>query len=116
MMFAPLLLLAMTQTPLPAAADRGAVLYSKCLADVRLMDNPSDVKNLAAINECADYIHGFADALAVTDAPVCSGQSSLGTLVRVYVSYMQANPKMMDSNKVVGLMNALRIAYPCPAK
>ena len=40
----------------------------------------------------------------------------LGTIVRVYVAYMQKTPKEMDEDKHVGLLHAIVGAYPCPTK
>jgi hypothetical protein len=44
------------------------------------------------------------------------GAASDGTLSRIYVAYMQKNPKLLDEYKGTGLFLALRDAYPCPVK
>jgi hypothetical protein len=44
---------------------------------------------------------------------ICDDGASVGTLSRVYVAYMQANPKMMDEYESHGLFMAFAVAYPC---
>ena len=117
MLIPALALIAMMQKqPIPIP-QRGSTLYAACLADVRIMEKTSTIESdIAAANECADYMLGFSDALALTTAPICTDEPSLGTLVRIYVDYMQKHPKMMDSERRLGVYAAMLQAYPCPAK
>ena len=37
-------------------------------------------------------------------------------MTRIYVAYMQKNPKLLDQPKSLGLLDALMDAYPCQKK
>jgi hypothetical protein len=68
------------------------------------MDSPSP--SVADANEgrrCQAYIDGFLDgATASGDTTICTEGATIGTLSRVYVSFMEKNPKLMDEPKLVG--------------
>lgn len=109
-------------TPMPSqevsrhsGSDNGAWLYHSCLALVRMMDSPSGGsdpdKGLG--NHCADYITGFMDASSFTHS-ICTGNATNGTIVRIYVAYMQDHPKLMDQMKAEGYWLAMKDAYSCP--
>jgi hypothetical protein len=116
-MLAPMLALAMMQNPPVPIPRRGAALYAACLADIRIMDKTSSAESdLSDANQCMDYMTGFSDAVELTTAPICIENASLGTLVRIYVTYMQAHPKMMDTEERFGVYGALSQAYLCPKK
>jgi hypothetical protein len=53
------------------------------------------------------------DGLDMAGKGVCLAGATTGTIARVYVAYMQKNPKMFDVEKSVGLTNALIENYPC---
>ena len=106
----------LTQTPSPY---RGADLYRDCQLAIRNDDNPRSVSpgELAGATACAAYVRGFADlAREVLDDRICLKDASYMTMIRVYVSYMQKNPKEMDLLPVLGVWAALQEAYPCTAK
>ena len=98
------------------AATTGKELYQSCQVVVRYLDNPqhapSDPEFDQAV-QCSSYIGGFTDALGVGAKPICIGDATIGTLVRVYVLYMQSHPKLMDSYKSIGVYAALQDGYPC---
>ena len=118
-MLAPLLVLAMAAQVRAdlSPIDRGSDLFQKCQTDVRMTDNQNagatsvDYQQAAA---CIAYIDGFTDGLQ--DGSYCVIGASLGTLARVYVAYMGKHPKLLDEYKSIGLVEALRDAYPCPKK
>ena len=102
-----------------ATLSQGASLYHLCQAEVKLMSLPS----LTAASEtdvingsyCMGYLNGFTGSLRRSDAAICTHDESMGTLVRVYVTFMEKNPQLMDQDRTLGLRMALRDAYPCPA-
>lgn len=112
-MLVPMLMLAMQLPPSAAGSD----LYSACQAVVRYTDNPRTPSDSEFIKvmQCLSYVDGFTDGLATSIKPICIGDASTGTMVRVYVQYMQNHPKLMDAPKGIGLNAALQSNYPCPA-
>jgi hypothetical protein len=116
-MLIPLLALAFVGTTDVPELQRGSALYRQCQASVKAIDEPdSPMYVFASAALCSGYIDGFADGLEMGGHGVCLAGASLGTLARVYVAYMQKNPKMMDVEKSVGLLNALLDNYPCRSK
>ncbi len=78
------------------------------------MANPdSPMTEYASGALCVAYIDGFTDGLNLERDTVCVVGASLGTLSRVYISYMEKNPRLLDEHKVVGLRRALLDIYPC---
>lgn len=118
-MLAPLLLLAaMAPQTIPGPPHRsGAALFHACQADIRMMDSSTggDDADIYPANECIEYVGGFVDAIGIS-GHVCFGDASTGTVIRVYVAYMQKNPKLLDESRGLGLFGAVLDAYPCPAK
>jgi hypothetical protein len=53
----------------------------------------------------ADGLRGF-----------CAQSATVGTIAKVYIAYMDKNPKMFDEREGTGFISALQEAYPCPAK
>lgn len=94
--------------------NRGNALYSDCQALTRMLDGqPSTVVEVQSGSSCTDYIDGFTDGYEAAGPSLCVGGASLGTLARVYIAYMQKKPKLLDQHKSVGLLMALKDAYPC---
>lgn len=44
---------------------------------------------------------------------ICLGDASEGTMIRVYVAYMDRNPKLMDELMILGVVSSLHDSYPC---
>jgi len=97
--------------------QRGSALYHNCKADVRMMDSPTGGENadMEPAEMCLEYMAGFLDAIQI-DGSVCVNGASRGTVVRVYVAYMDNHPKLFDVERDLGLFAALLEAYPCPVK
>ena len=98
---------------------KGAALYRSCQAEVRLMELP-DVSHATQPDLidgafCVGFVNGFTGNLSGARVGVCTNGSNMGTVVKVYVTFMNENPKLMDEDRRVGLGMALQIAYPCPA-
>jgi Rap1a immunity proteins len=97
--------------------DRGSALYQSCQALVKTMDSPEATQDYRAAASCSSYIDGFTDGLDFRSRnSVCVTGATLGTMSRIYVAYMQKNPKLLDLYKSVGLYMALLDSYPCATK
>ena len=64
---------------------------------------------------CIGYLNGFTASLPSTPPSICTHDESMGAMVRVYVSYMERNPALLEEDKRFGLRMALEDAYPCSA-
>jgi Rap1a immunity proteins len=118
-MIAPILALAIMQSASTVPAqDRGSNLYDQCRATIRVQNGTGDggLDDLHS-NSCVAYIDGFTDGLLVAgDTLICVEGATLATIARVYIAYMEAHPKLMDSGKADGLLHALLENYRCPVK
>lgn len=95
----------------------GSHLYHACQASVRIMDSPGDphggIDDLEDSSFCQGYFSAFSDLNFVLHSSICLDDSTLGTEIRVYITYMEKYPKLMDELAIVGVMRALKDAYPC---
>jgi len=110
-MLAPLLALAMQ---LPSDQGNGSGLYSACKAYVSFIDRTGQPSREFDEGTCIGYVSGYADS--GNDERFCASEATMGTIVRVYLAYMDKNPKLFDMPRAYGLELALRESYPCPAK
>lgn len=111
-----LLAMIMGSPAVPADLSKGAHLYGSCQAAGRLGDDPSSTlakAELASSTYCFGYIGGYIDGLNRLNEEVCVRGAGLDTLARVYVIYMQKNPKLMDEGRALGLLLALKDSYGC---
>ena len=111
-----LLALIAGQAAMPADLSRGCHLYGSCQAAARLSDDPASAQaksELASSTYCFGYIGGYMDGLNVLKEQVCIRGASLDTIARVYVLYMQRNPKLMDEGRALGLLLSLKSSYAC---
>jgi hypothetical protein len=107
-MLIPLLALAML-----APSDTGSILYADCKAFVAVLDDVANQNHTSAAM-CAGYIEGWLDA--ANGRGFCAQNATVGTIARVYIAYMDKNPKMFDEREGTGFISALQETYPCPAK
>ena len=115
-MLAIVLALAMVQTADLHDADRGSRLYLDCKAGIRFSETGASATLSAdsmAANSCVGYIQGFVQATELYGPKVCAKGASWGTMARVFVSYMDAHPMLMDQHRALDLSEALMQAYPC---
>ncbi len=99
--------------------DNGTRLYQSCRASVRLMDGTqASGPELEDPEFCRGYLSATTETYALfSGAGYCLPRSSTyGTLIRVYVRYMELHPKSLDEQRLGGLLDALLDAYPCPVK
>jgi Rap1a immunity proteins len=98
--------------------SRGSELYHACQADIRFMDAPNanavSNSDYVASEFCRGYFMAFNDFYNVEATTMCLDGASMGTTIRVYVAYMEKNPKLMDAWMITGVGQALRENYPCP--
>ena len=111
-MLVPLLALAIL-----APTDKGSTLYTDCKAFVAMLNGNAKQEYSVAASafRCAGYVDGIMDG-ADGLRGFCASNASTGTIVRVYIAYMDKNPKMFDEREGTGFMSALQEAYPCPMK
>jgi hypothetical protein len=114
-MLAPLLALAMQVND---DLTRGSALYSECKTYIALMDRSQPIGTDSGTDGglCVGYVSGFTEGANVFQGFCVPDSSRNGTAIRVYIAYMDKHPKLFDEPKSVGLLEALRDAYPCPAK
>jgi len=97
--------------------DTGSILFHACQASVRTMDSaPANASDPSFDLYCAGYFEGFSDVATLNETSLCIKNARIGTLIRVYVAYMDKNPKLLDSPKIIGVIFALKESYTCPAK
>jgi len=118
-MLVPLLALAMLhQSTEIQAVQKGSWLYSACKGAQRYLDAPTGHKpeeDSSNFDNCTSYIAGFIEGdNGIASCP--PDEASLGTMLRLYLAYMDKNPKLLDNYRVLGLRTALREAYPCRQK
>ena len=109
---------AMQATP---KSERGLALYQDCQAQVRVWDTPNDrdvsPADLRMAYECLTYVRGFLDGIdSVESNAICTEGASYGSMIRVYVAFMQNNPKNLDMPMGNTLRSALIETYPCLKK
>ena len=93
---------------------KGDALFKTCQAAIRIQDKvpvAGDVQNGAI---CGAYLLGFIDALDPRPFNICLPNPTFETIARVYVAYLEKNPKHMDSPISEVLLRSLIDAYPCP--
>jgi hypothetical protein len=116
-MLVPVFVLAVMSTTLEAP-NTATKLYTDCKQHVAFAngENPrpsGDVLFNAGF--CLGYVTGLTDAL-VSKRLVCVSDGNTTTFVRVYIAYMDKNPKLFDQPINAGVEDAITEAYPCPAK
>jgi len=118
-MILPTIALAMMFAPTEDLTT-GTRLYHSCQSASRFAGDTSlgpTAEDISRVSECIAYISGVVDAMHLDNAPLfCTGNATVGTTVKVYVAYMDKNPKLLDERRIIGLAGALMDSYPCPVK
>lgn len=98
--------------------EKGSSLFQACKANIRVVD--SNVEGEADhyyAYRCVGYLQGFMDTIPLSSKQawprVCIGGATIGTLARVYVKFIEDNPKYLDMHRGIGFIEAMRAAYPC---
>ncbi len=117
-MLTPLLLLAMHPALPSSDSLRGSVLYSQCKTYIALIDHTKtiDVRAASDAAMCAGYIEGYVRAGNIVLDGFCIPEDwDTRTKVQAYLVYMDANPKMLEMPRNLGLYYSLKLASPCEA-
>ena len=95
----------------------GADLYRGCKDWVALVDQTREVDggDLYDAGACHGYIDGVSGGLISMRAS-CPGNATLGTMIRVYLVYVDRHPKVLDFAPSAGVVGAMKETYPCPTK
>ena len=108
--------------------DKGRDLYSACKYTVKFFDDnittppqtPMPNEAQLQVLTCYGYVSGFVDSYSfytptATYFPFClpDSGSSLDVIARLYVKYIEDNPKQLDEPRTAGLALALHANYPC---
>jgi Rap1a immunity proteins len=101
----------------PRAGDTGSFLYHACQAEIRVIDSPTGGESVDKAQQpfCYAYIQGFVDGTNAEGKSFCLQSATAETVTRVYIAYMEKNPKLFDLYKAEGVFRALSDAYPCNA-
>jgi hypothetical protein len=93
-------------------------LYADCKAQVWIEEKgaTSDMMTLLSARQCTSYIQGVVDGLRSRPQTVCLGGAKSQEIARVYVTYLDAHPKMRDGERFSILIAALESSYPCSSK
>jgi hypothetical protein len=112
-MLIPSLALAMQLTT--SNVGKGSALYSQCKTHIALIEKTKEIDTGSAVDAgvCIGFLTGFVEA-ARERFGFCVKDTTINTLARVYVAYMDKNPKLFDENEGITVSLALVDAYPCP--
>ena len=99
-------------------SDRGSGLYRECKVAIKVGDDleHSTSDEVDTATKCLRYFQGMTEALSVVEPAggVCLGpHSTMGTIMHVYVRFMDTHPKYLDENRWDGTFTALQQSYPC---
>jgi hypothetical protein len=95
-------------------AELGTHLFHSCQASIRDMNLPTaSESDLRDGGFCLGYFRGFGDYNAMAGSSICLDQVHTDTVIRVYVAYMEKNPKFLDDMMIIGVIYALKDAYQC---
>lgn len=90
----------------------GASLFAACQGAVRSLNGSYSPDDVLPGQYCMGYIEGLMQGIEGRKA-FCPTSFRPSTLTRVYVSFMQKNPKYFDQPKAYGLIASLAATYPC---
>jgi hypothetical protein len=118
-MLIPVLLIALSASApqLSSALENASSLFRSCQAAIRL-DSPSVSPSDVSDGEyCLGYFRGFGDVVSLIDSSgICLAHARTGALIKVYVAYMNKNPKQLDDPEILGVVAAMHESYPRAAK
>jgi len=123
---------------LPYRPGFGSQLAYQCKAYVWVMSGPHRIGDDAAANQvtagsqCRGYVEGFVDGINSEDVAtptaslprkdrndwwskaLCIPPGTVDTWIKVYIAFMDKNPKYLDEIMGTSLRAALHETYPCP--
>lgn len=98
-----------------AKKENGTYIFQACQASIRFQNDPKSATNddMILSERCSSWTFGFLEAGAFAKF-FCPGTVSPFAVARVYVSYMEKNPTLLDAPRGSGALLAFADAYPCP--
>jgi hypothetical protein len=101
--------------PAKSIANEPAIhLYQACRAYVRVLNSQEEKGDMEMAGYCAGYEHGILTLTGTSPNLFCASHASMGVITRVYISYMDKNPKLIDDSESRGFLMAMKENYPCP--
>lgn len=107
----------------PYQQGSGSELVYQCTAYVKM--NSGEVQSVDDVgpgSQCFGYVDGFMDGVHSASPMIsdnwratgfCLAGSTMDTMIKVYLAFMEKNPKYLDQDKGASLRAALHDAYPC---
>lgn len=117
MFLAPVLFLSsIIRTEDRPSMSTASYLYESCQSLNRL-DGPS-ARNFDTANAayCFGFINGYLKGINSWGEFLCVSDATMGTLARVYTSYMDKDPKLFDGPQDYGFFQAMLHSYVCFSK
>ena len=105
-------LLMALQTVHLSPSQRGSNLFDSCRGMIRQQNGSYDPKDAVGAAECLGYLEATVELENMKRFCV-KGDFSAATLARVYVLFMEKNPRYLDVLQAEGVIAALRDGYPC---
>jgi len=93
--------------------DTAYSLFHACQNAISFVDTPN-ASQPGRADYCFGYFEGYSNVVSLNGSQLCLGNARIGTLIRVYIAYMEKNPKELDDPNVFGVTHALRESYSCP--
>jgi hypothetical protein len=94
--------------------DTAYNLFHACQDAIRVTDSPGPTP-LGRADYCFGYFEGYTNVISFSNSKICLGKATIGTLIRVYLAYIEKNPKDLDYPNVIGVTSALAESYSCVA-
>lgn len=96
----------------------GSELQRQCHLYVKLLDGErlTDPEEMYDAGQCFGFIGGIAQGLNTLKVSCPPRAATLNTMVRVYLTYVEGHPKVLDFDRSSGAYGAFKQAYPCPKK
>jgi hypothetical protein len=110
-MFMPAVVFAF-QATVPSPSQRGLNLFNDCKALIRRQNGSYAPKDVLGAEECSGYFAATAE-LESGKSFCLKDHYSIETLARIYVVFIEKNPKYLDVLEAEGAVAALKDAYPC---
>jgi hypothetical protein len=113
--FLPVILLAAHSLAQTVDVTTGNSLFHECQGAIRMLNGSYDPSDGLDGQYCAGYIDGLTQGMEGRKE-FCIDTFRTSTLARIYVTFIQKNPKYLDQPKAYGVIASLTEAYPCKQK
>ena len=98
----------------PDQFNKGSDLTRDCKAWLALTDESRELKEdeVYGAGACQGYIDGLTAGL-ISMRSSCPEGATLGTLIRVYLVFIDKHPQLLDASANAGFFGAMKESYPC---